>query len=116
MKNIIVILLLFILFGTNFFLVFLGYSIILLFDSLLRFMGLYKKGLGNELKEKLLIFESRDANTFFIIGSIIAIVWFVMGIINILDSVSVGFNLFSILVICPIVLIGSYYISKRLDE
>ena len=81
--------------------------ILLLFDGLLQYVGLYKRGLNNELKpfyNKIILFKGWEANFFFLFGLLTSIIFFYSSVKDIilgLNSVEANIKM---LIASPIIL------------
>ena len=93
--------------------------ILLLFEGLLQDVGLYKRGLNNELKpfyNKIILFKGWEANFFFLFGLLTSIIFFYSSVKDIilgLNSVEANIKM---LIASPIILFGSYYFAKWVNK
>ena len=93
--------------------------ILLLFDGLLQYVGLYKRGLNNELKplyNKIILFKGWEANFFFLFGLLTSIIFFYSSVKNIILGLNSDEANIKMLIASPIILFGSYYFAKWVNK
>jgi hypothetical protein len=100
--------------------IFILWLVLLLFDGVLQYVGLYKKGLNNELKpfydiiiSKVIIFRRWDANAIFLIGVFFNITILYGAIKELL--VGDGFRIMFFVSALIVLLIG-YLLAKLFDK